>query len=201
MGDVLLLIYRNDQRSHILVLGHVYVGKCCWCHVLLQFGQHNLSLTCLWFRSKPQLSGDARENRWTAVSAQRGTQLLPASLTVLQLQRSCFRFRYPFTPTGQVRYWTVILSCHMQEVWGERSCCWCFSPSPLKGIKGTALDAICTVRGKLYVSGFGCSSKTVYRVWAENGKDSCHPGPRNTGGQRWEVFVRCFCHLLGSSYF
>lgn len=127
--------------------------------------------------------------------------VLPASLRDLQLRRSCFHFRYPFTPTGQVRYWTVILSCHMQEVWGERSCCWCFSPSPLKGIKGTALDAICTVGGKLCVSGFGCSSKTVYRVWAQNGKDSCHPGPRNTGGQCWEVFVRCFCHLLGSSYF
>lgn len=125
---------------------------------------------------------------------------LPASLTDLQLQRSCFHFRCPFTPAGQVRYWTVILSCHVWEVWGERSCCQRFSPSPLKGIKGTALDAICTVGGKVFVSGFGCS-RTVYRVWAQNGKDSCRPGLGDTSRRCWEVSVRCFCHLLGSSYF
>lgn len=126
---------------------------------------------------------------------------LPASLTDLQLRRSCFHFRCPSTPAGQVRYRAVILSCHVREVWGERSCCQHSSPSPLKGIKGTASNTICTVGGKVCVSGFGCSSRTVYRVRAQNGKDSCQLGLRDTGRRCWEVLVRCFCHLLGSSYF
>lgn len=58
----------------------------------------------------------------------------------------------------------VILSCCMGELWGASRSCQCFSPSPLKGIKETVSDAICTMRGKVWVSGSGCSSRAVQGV-------------------------------------
>lgn len=58
----------------------------------------------------------------------------------------------------------VILSWRMGEVWEASRSCQCFSPSPLKGIKETVSDAICTVRGKVWVSGSGCSSRAVQKV-------------------------------------
>lgn len=82
----------------------------------------------------------------------------PVQPTDLQLQRSCFHLKRPFTAAGQVRCHTIILPCHMQEVWGERSCCQCFSPSPLKGIKGTALDAICTAEGRSVCQDLGAAA-------------------------------------------
>lgn len=151
-----------------------------WGHaadVLLQFSQHSLSyLSLIWFQATTMWRYRGEQVDCSVSPRRHTAEGLLASLTALQLQRSCFRFRCPFTPAGQVRCLTVILSCHMREVWGERSHCQHFSPSPLKGMKGTALDAICTVGGKLCVSGFGCSSRTVYRVWAQNGKDSCRLG-------------------------
>lgn len=193
-------IQKWSEISKVSVLGHAWGGgECCWCHVLLQFGQLNLSPTCLGFGSKPQLFGDAGENRWAAASAQIGTQLQAASIAIRSATAEILLSLRVSFPSLLDR--TVIPSCHVREVWGEKSRCQRFSPSPFKGIKGTALDAICTAGGKVRVSGFGCSSRTVYRVRAQNGKDSCWPGLGDTGGRCLEVFVRCFCHLFGSSYF
>lgn len=47
----------------------------------------------------------------------------------------------------------------MQEVWGERSCCQCFSPSPLTGVKGTALDAICSAEGRSVCQDLGAAAR------------------------------------------
>lgn len=45
----------------------------------------------------------------------------------------------------------------MQEVWGE-SCCPCLSPSPLKGIKGKASDAICSAEGRSVCQDLGAAA-------------------------------------------
>lgn len=161
MGDILLLIYRSDQRSPKFQ----YLVMRVWGSAAdAVFYCSLVSSTSLLPVSDLDPSHNYVEMQGQIGGLQSQPRGLPALLTDLQLQRSCFHFTCPFIPTGQVRYWTVTLSCHMWEVWGERSHCQHFSPSPLKGIKGTALDAVCTMGGKVCVSGFGCSHRTVYRI-------------------------------------
>jgi len=203
MGDVLLPVYRSDQRSRrfqhleVRAWGSAAdaVSHCSSVSTtsLLPVPVSDPNRDCL------EMQG--RTGGLQCQSREAGSWALPASLTDLQRRSSCFNSRCPFPPAGYIGHGTVTLSCPMREVWGERSHCQCFSPSPLKGIRGTAWDAICMAGGKVCVSGCGCSGRTVHRVRAQNGRDSCRPGLRDTGGQCWEVCVRCFCHLLGSSYF
>lgn len=130
-------------------------GNCCCCLPAVWSAP---PFTCL-IQTQATALWRWGENRWVVVSAQETPSWRsPAQLMDLQLPRSWFHLRCPFAAAGQVRCRTVILSCHMQEVWGERSCCQCFSLSPLKGIKGTALDAICTAEGRSVCQDLGAAA-------------------------------------------
>lgn len=63
---------------------------------------------------------------------------------------------FPCCWTGQMSHCNPLLP-HARGV-GRESCCQCFSPSPLKGIRGTALDAICSAEGRSVCQDLGAAA-------------------------------------------